>query len=385
MIGVGTITIREAIGRGTDPDSGARIKQLTSAPIMSTSIYCEVPFMDASSRYVVFDRQRDSYGPAEYWRADLATNHITPICEGSRKFNGAVVSTDQRFFYCLRNVGASGFEVLRTDIVTLEQESRAYDGLPIPDSMATVGPDHRFYIYGAWLGGKMWGVVRLDLETGEHKVIDQGADLVNSHPQIEPGQGVDVMIQHNRGAISENGEITRLVGEEGATIYLIGLDGGPRRALPVGKPHTLPCMGHQAWIGSTGEIILTTCDGPRGQMIEQGNLLAVRPGDEHARVIAGGYVYGHPNASRDGRFFVSDTFEEGDIIVGSIGTGRTRLLCRSGSSQSWLSPQWCHPHPYLSPDNRWVIFTSDATGIAQLYAAEVPDGFLEELDNARQG
>ena len=36
------------------------------------------------------------------------------------------------------------------------------------------------------------------------------------------------------------------------------------------------------------------------------------------------------------------------------------------------APQHTHPHPTFSPDNRFVIFTSDRTGFAQIYEASVP-------------
>ena len=43
-------------------------------------------------------------------------------------------------------------------------------------------------------------------------------------------------------------------------------------------------------------------------------------------------------------------------------------------------PQYTHPHPYFTPDCRWVIFNSDRTGIPQIYAARVPGGLLESLE-----
>jgi oligogalacturonide lyase len=36
------------------------------------------------------------------------------------------------------------------------------------------------------------------------------------------------------------------------------------------------------------------------------------------------------------------------------------------------APQHTHPHPRFSPDGRWVIFTSDRSGHAQLYECELP-------------
>jgi Tol biopolymer transport system component len=35
-------------------------------------------------------------------------------------------------------------------------------------------------------------------------------------------------------------------------------------------------------------------------------------------------------------------------------------------------PQWTHPHPSWSPDEKQVIYTSDVSGTAQVYVAEIP-------------
>ena len=49
-------------------------------------------------------------------------------------------------------------------------------------------------------------------------------------------------------------------------------------------------------------------------------------------------------------------------------------------SLSWMEmktdtvygPQWTHPHPSWSPDERQVIYTSDVSGFPQVYVAEIP-------------
>jgi hypothetical protein len=96
--------------------------------------------------------------------------------------------------------------------------------------------------------------------------------------------------------------------------------------------------------------------------------------------VGKGFTYSHPNASRDGRFWVSDERDGAQIVVGAFKTRKAQVLCASGSS--FGSPQYTHPHPYFSPDNRWVIFNSDRTGIPHVYAARLPDGLLEDLDRA---
>ena len=35
------------------------------------------------------------------------------------------------------------------------------------------------------------------------------------------------------------------------------------------------------------------------------------------------------------------------------------------------APQHTHPHPRFSPDGRWVVFTSDRSGHAQVYECEM--------------
>ncbi len=381
MLEPGSITAKEAIVRETDPHSGARIVQLTSAPAIHSNIYGEVPYVDPSSRWVIYTRRAASHGPSEVWRADLERLWLTPVCDGASGISGMAVSPDQRYFYCARDLDGDQFEIVRTEIATLEQARVAFDGPPRPRSLGSVAPGSRTYISSYTFAAHHYGIVRYDLQEGTREVIHEGRDICNAHPQIEPGRGEDYLIQHNRGCeFDEEGRCLRLTGEQGATLYLINKDGGDYRELPVGKPHTWRIQGHQCWIGTTGEILLTVSAPDPEEVVEKGNLMALRPGDDQARIVARGHVYCHPNASRDGRFFVSDTRGDGvPIVVGSIKTGKNRVLCRSGASLS--TPQYTHPHPYFSPDCRWVIFNSDRTGIPHVFAARVPEGLLEELDS----
>lgn len=378
MLTPGSVTVTEAITRETHRPSGAVVKQLTSAPAIHTSIYCEVSYMDASSRWVICTKADNSHGPIEVWRADLQRNWLTPVADGVMPGIGMAVSPDQRFFFCLKDKGKARFALLKTDIATLEQEAFTFPGSPRPHSLGSVAPDGRTFIAGAMLGRDRPGIVRYDLKARSWRLIHEARDIFNSHAQIEPGHGTDVLIQHNRGGeLDSQGRILKLDGELGSTLYLIDRNGSNVRGLPIGKPHTAPVQGHQCWIGSTGEILFTVW-GSRAELIRQGNLLAVRPDNRKVRVVAKGRYFCHPNASKSGRFFVSDTQPEGLIVVGSIRTGQHRVLCESRSS--FGSPQYTHPHPYFSPDCKWVIFTSDRTGIPQVFAASVPDGLLEKLE-----
>ena len=43
------------------------------------------------------------------------------------------------------------------------------------------------------------------------------------------------------------------------------------------------------------------------------------------------------------------------------------------STDTVYGPQWTHPHPSFSPDERKVVFASDKTGHPQVYVVELPD------------
>lgn len=378
MLEPGSITVRETIPRGTDPHCGAAVKQVTSGVAIHTQIYGEVPYVDPSSRWFIYTKQHDTHGPMEIWRADLQRDWQTPVCDNVNGISGMAMSPDQRYFFCVRRHDADTFELVRTDIETLDQAEWLYTGQPFPRSMGSMSPDGRTYITATVLAPKRFGVAKFDLETGSREVIHEGPEICNAHPQVEPGKGERILVQHNRGCeFDEQERVTRLVGDIGATLYLIDIDGGGYQELPVGKPYTHPVQGHQCWVGSTGDVLLTIAS-PRQDAIEEGNLLVLRPGEDAARVAAKGYYYCHPNASRDGRFFVSDTAGEVLLVVGSLRTGRTQVLCESGASLG--RPQYTHPHPYLTPDCRWVIYNSDRTGVPQVHAVRVPDGLLDSLD-----
>ena len=99
----------------------------------------------------------------------------------------------------------------------------------------------------------------------------------------------------------------------------------------------------------------------------------------------------HAHPDDTGLRFVCDTAfpDVGLHLFPAREPGEARLLCRSDASSvgaHWAqpfpyndgpkevyAPQHTHPHPRFSPDGRRVLFTSDATGHAQLYECFVDE------------
>ena len=364
----------EAIARGADPNVGVRLTQVTSAALITHDIYCEERYTSADGHFIAVLRSAVGTEPDEQlWVADLQTGQVAPTGCTVNGYPASNLFSDRLFFEA--RSAASERVLMRLDLGTWDlDEVCDLSACPRPRyTICTVSPDERTYVGNFRVGGDVWGLYRVDLQTGAWEVLHEHEHICNPHPQFEPRHGQDVLIQLNRGSVVDEEEnFTRLVGEEGATLYVIGADGGNLRPLPVGKPYTGPVTGHECWVGDTGQVILTAADDLRGA------IYLVAPGDAQARCLWRGLGFGHISAAVDGRYFVVDDFANGRIYVGSIATGRMLPLCDSGASCG--SPQYSHPHPYLAPGNRHVIFNSDRTGVAQVWAAEVPAGFLEALD-----
>jgi len=374
----------EAITRETDAGSGSQVVQLTSSPIISNNIYCEQAYCTADGKRFAFIRT--SYASPKLttslWVCEPETRRITMVEPeidsevANCKYTGImyyVVSREERR------------ELVRLSLESFQKEVVFnMDGVPIR-GIQSVSPDQRYYV-GTYIpresikeGHATPQVIRLDLETGEWRVIHKNIDIINTHLQYEPSRGEDILVQHNRGAIlDQDGNIIKLVGDEGATLYVINNEGENYRPLPVGKPYTNPVTGHECWIGDTGEIILTI-GASQEEALRLGNVLAAKPGAERARTVAKGYMINHISVSRDGSFFVGDAWNVPGkpIVAGSIKTGRFMVLCTSGASGG--HPQYNHPHPYFTGDGKWVIFNSDRTGIPQIYAASVSEDLLASL------
>jgi hypothetical protein len=101
------------------------------------------------------------------------------------------------------------------------------------------------------------------------------------------------------------------------------------------------------------------------------------------------YFCNHVSVSRCGRYFVADAhkggiFREGRLqpvalVVGDLQTRKYRVLV-DDTRASGGGNHCTHTHPYMTADNRYVIYNSDLyTGIPQVFAARLPDDFLDDL------
>jgi len=155
---------------------------------------------------------------------------------------------------------------------------------------------------------------------------------------------------------------------------------------------------HETFLGESGDLVFTIW--PR--------LLCRMDWKTGERHTIAEFNAWHITPNRRGTRILCDTNhpDEGIFLV-DVRSGERTLLCLSESSNqgtqwkksayalaadfeaargvsaanelSWMEtstdtvygPQWTHPHPSFSPDERYVTFGSDRTGYAQVYVVEV--------------
>lgn len=360
--------------------TGSEIWQVTTEEFSQSNIYCEVPYCSGDSRYFVYARTNPklSGNRTEFMAVELGTWKQHRL-DTAASASGCAISPDGVFYY-LKQSGDGELDLMRADLAkgTPEKVYRLKNGLRIR-SLGTVASDHRYYA-GGTLEDPQWtmfGIALVDLAKGEQSIIDRDPFILNPHPQFEPGEGRQLMIQHNRGGKhTPDGKRVQLTGPEGATLYLLSVPDGKRTELQVGTPCTTRCTGHEAWIGKTQEMLLSV-SASGDYAPEKGNLLGVRAGSA-ARVVSRGYRFGHVGTSRCGRLFSCDDWQGSyRLVIGSTQSGKSAVVCESKTSPS--RSQSTHPHPYLTPDLKWVIFNSNRSGFPHVHAASVPEGMVEGL------
>jgi hypothetical protein len=360
--------------------TGAEIWQVTTEEFDQSDIYGEVPYCSRDSRHFVYARRNPApkTNRTEFMLVELGSWKQQRL-DTAISISGCAISRDGKFYY-LKQADDGSTDLMRADLDDGKATAiyRLPPGLAIR-SLGTVTTDGRYYAGGTMNepGWKMFDITLIDLQKGEHRTLDRDPFILNPHPQFEPGEGRMLMIQHNRGGkYSPDGRLERLVGPEGATLYVLSVPEGRRTELAVGTPHTTPCTGHEAWIGTTGEMLLSVS--ASGEFRPgKGNLLAVRAG-QPPRVVAHGYRFNHVGASHCGRIFSADDWQPPyKIVIGSTQTERAAVICESKTSPT--RSQNTHPHPYVTPDLKWVIFNSNRTGSDHIYAARIPDERMASL------
>lgn len=353
----------QGLGRSIeiDSESGAEVYVLGADQRPADNIYGEQPYGDATGRRIAIRYHPLPNKPGGINIFDLRDGSNHEILSGKPPFP-AFHAWGQWLFYAQPVAGKNMLR--RCNYLTLQVENVAE---LLPDrgsySYGTVSPDLRYYAVSVRPpeGGPA-NVHLLDLRTNRWSVLLDKPGYHAKHEQFSRDGRNRVLIQLNR--------------MPDVKVVLLGeLEiGGSEKRFPADQPYTLRPTGHEAWIGNTSSIFFSTA----WSATANGNVWRAKVGDEKPRLVHEGKRFGHVSVSRDGKYWIGDSNEEGiPIYIGSFATGRCKRACFSRTEYD--GKQWSHAHPYLTADNKWLIFGARRNGHPQTHGAKLKDGWLESL------
>ena len=362
--------VKEARDFPPDPVSGARITRLSGSSIRTENIYCDAPRATRDGRRFASLRYVDHLlSPVQALLChDLTTKWtalIDPAAEGlpvAPAWGGAV--------YYLR-----GTVVMRASLDTLVTERVAdLSGHPPCWKLTSVSADERYLVYVSLEQdpAEAYDLVRLDLRSKSWQRLLDRPEPSRCGASFNPVSGHDLLI----------GTSFHEDGKRFAAALLTNSEGQG------GRP-VLRRVHHCCWLGNTGtfaglvefdhERFVHRPDHPDGELYiyaADGTAPRLIPVPEH--------IFYHISSSPCGRYVVCEGLECGlalgpvPIVVVNVATGRHRVLVRDAQC-SGGGDAGRQVNPYFTADLRHVIYNADPDGVVNVFAAEIPPGFLERL------
>lgn len=345
-----------------DAATGARVYRMTSHPSINHLSYFLQSSFTPDGRRLVFTSCRT--GQAQVFEAAFPGGRLRQLTEGAPVHPySPTLAPDGRRLYFVRGGG-----VWRLEMDSLEETPVVeFEGAQLGE--CTLG-DGGLWITAAYKRGDRQGLVTGRADGSGWRVIPFPRTVI--HPQFHPLEP----------------EWLEFAADPAPRMYRVRRDGTGMECL-LENPFE-QWLTHETFLGETGDLIFVHW---------RKALYRMDWTTREVRAVTG-YPVWHVSPNRGGNRVLSDTNcpDEGLFEI-DVATGARRQVCSPGSSNggtqwrhptpalwrtgaesalSWLEvpldqvygPQWTHPHPCYSPDERWVTFTSDRTGHAQVYVAE---------------
>ena len=375
------------VGKVEELPKGVEIYQTTDEEADKCNIYCEFPWCPPDSHCFVYTRYAPEHEPNvyEYMACDFGSWEKRLVGRGH---GGRTMANGGKFYY--KRLNDKG----RQEFVRYDLEANTSHVIDLPEgvpksSSFAVSKGERYLAFSKALSydPQLFGVGIADLQRETCEIIHEDPWICNTHLQFEPSEGRQLMVQHNRGCVfTPDGKRELLVGKEGCTLFLLDVPDGRVTRLKVGPPYTASLSGHETWLGDTGEIIATL------NYIEdydygKGRVVGIRAGGA-PREICAPWELNHIGIEPSGRVFAGDAYKPDEVIIGSPKTDRAVFVCTTQASYNRARRRTgreglvfdTHPHAYISPDRKWVVFNSDRAGIQQVYAAAIPAEMIAGLE-----
>lgn len=333
--------------------------RVTGHPSINHLSYFLQSSFTPNCRALIFTSYRT--GSAQLFEASFPDGDIRQLTDGApiHAYSPTLSPDGDRVFF----VRAGG--IFNLERATLRETSLVeFEGAQLGE--CTLG-DGGCWITAAYKRGSEQGLVTGRTDGSEFRTIPFGRTVI--HPQFHPLEP----------------EWLEFAADPAPRMYRIRRDGTGMECLY--EHDGSEWITHETFLGANGDMIFVHWPHALYRMNWQTRAVS--------RVTD--YKVWHVSPNRAGSHVLCDTNhpDEGIFEI-DVATGARRRICLSessnkgsqwtcetpanwqGSALSWLEvpsdsvygPQYTHPHPCYSPDEKLVTFTSDRTGTPQVYVAE---------------
>lgn len=348
-----------------DPVTGVPVRQVTSHPSIHHHPFYYLPAYDDAMTRLFFVSHRT--GNPQVYAEERRSRRILQLTDRPDLNEWSIhPSHDGRFVYFTAGSGAwrVGTEDFREERLCSfgSAEIRAEGMVAAGMGTTSLSRDDRWWAVPV-RHGPVFHFHVVDTHSGDDRVILERDTIC--HPQFHP----------------DDPTLLRYGGPWQDRIWVIRRDGTGNRLVYRREATRKEWVVHETWRPGSREIL--TVNWGRG-------MLGIDIDTGHVRSVCRFNAW-HPMIDRTGTRMVTDTRNPDmglQLFDPLDGRGEPRLLCRSEASSAgshWdlghcpyddgvkdvYAPQHTHPHPNFSPDGRWVVFTSDRTGFAQLYEVDL--------------
>lgn len=367
-----------------DSDSNIEVTRLTPVDTLCHRNYFYQKCFTNNGQHLLFAGEFDTN--RNYYLLDLATQTAKQITEGSGDNTfGGFLSPDDHYLYYVKNER----HLRKVDLVTLE-ETTIYN---VPDDWVGYGTwvanSDCTSIIGIEIAKKDWvpltdwtifkefynknphcRLIDINLSSGQARtVIDQNIWL--GHPIYRPFHNDTIAFCHEGPHDLVD-----------ARMWLINTDGSQERKV---REHLAgESCTHEFWVPNGSALAYVSyIKGQQERYIRQ-----YIPDTNEDKELMKMPACSHLMSNFDGSLFIGDgTGSPADVVDAKGYTiendpwlyllnpkeNKTTRLVKHNSSWRVLNGdrQVTHPHPSFSPDNQYVLFTSDFEGLPALYLSRI--------------
>jgi oligogalacturonide lyase len=347
-----------------DDTTGYEITQWTSQGVNHHPYFTVESFIDNETA-IIFSRRT---GKEQLYKLNLVNGKMTQMTNADNLKNIDHLPAFKTIWYL------DGRKLFSLNTGNLKS-TEIYDFEKFPYSIESISVtcDARWFVFAAEkkdsLSGKYgygpFAIYKLKLEDKEIKQITLEMGFRISHVQTNP-VNPDLILYCWQW---ERFDRERLVGHAPIRSWWVnidGTDGAPFRQ-EFGTQRT-----HEAWTPDGKNI--TFVSKYRWGALKGVHFIGIQSIDDSVHQLYQEQVSpAHQNLYKDNKHWIVDLYNNEKPLLVLFSRGKTKMketsiLFRHGSS---MEGQDSHPHPRFSPNGKYVLFSTDKTGQAQVYTVRI--------------